>query len=157
MDNSHVARVSVVWEIFVSVWEIFVSVVCVWWACGYTHAHVSILRLCWISVKCISFPEWWSSISEKLLWGGSYKSIMVSISKELTGKYGCNCKVESDNALRITPSSTMSMQWIQKWIWMKKISKSLLEHMTFVLDLSSWLILNEVWYMEVRVGIGWCG
>jgi len=36
----------------------------------------------------------------------------------------------------------------------EEISKSLLEHVTFVQDLSSWLILNEVWYMEVRVGIG---
>ena len=37
-----------------------------------------------------------------------------------------------------------------------EISEGFMKEVTFVMDLNSWLILNGVWYMRVRMGIGVC-
>lgn len=51
-----------------------------------------------------------------------------------------------------TQVSKIRMQWKQSNL-NEEISKDLMAEKTFVLDLKSWLILNGVWYMVVKMGI----
>lgn len=72
-------------------------------------------------------------------------------------RYGYNYKTESDNAIRETQVIYYENAVKTENNLNEEISKGLVEETTFVLDLNCWLILNGIWQMGVRLGIGACG